>query len=222
MNKAFYLAAKFQVPVFVLTDQYFLDTYGLVKNLDVNEINNEPFIVETDRDYKRYKIVKNGISPRGIPGNGYGFVMVDSDEHDEQGRIYEDPENRKKMNDKRSLKMESIKKELIDNVFDGNSNYKTLIISWGSTYNSIKEALNIIKDPKISHLHFQQLYPLGDNVKNYLSKAENLILIENNFTGQLGKLLRVETGVVIENKILKYDGYNFYVEELVEEIKKYL
>ena len=148
--------------------------------------------------------------------------MIDSDEHDETGRITEEPELRNKMVDKRLKKMELIKNEIIKNIFDGNLNYKTLIVSWGSTYYTIKEALKTIGNPQISHLHFQEIYPLSADVKNYLSGAKNLILIENNATGQFGRLLKVEMGIEIKNKILKYDGYNFYVEELVSEIKKYI
>ncbi len=50
-------------------------------------------------------------------------------------------------------------------------------------------------------------------------KARKIILIENNVTGQLGRLLREKTGMIIKNRILKYDARPFTLDELREEIK---
>ena len=51
-------------------------------------------------------------------------------------------------------------------------------------------------------------------------KAKNILLIENNKTGQLGELVRQETGVEIKNKFLKYDGRPFFREEIVGKINE--
>jgi 2-oxoglutarate ferredoxin oxidoreductase subunit alpha len=45
------------------------------------------------------------------------------------------------------------------------------------------------------------------------------ILVENNSTGQFGKLLQMETGISIDEKVLKYDGRPFYPEEIVEYVR---
>jgi len=55
-----------------------------------------------------------------------------------------------------------------------------------------------------------------------LEGAKNILLVENNKTGQLGDLIRQETGIEIKNKFLKYDGRPFFREEVVEEINKYI
>ena len=73
-NKAFYFADKFQVPVFILSDQYFVDTYYTIGNLDFNDVNYSAFIVKTDPDYKRYKFSENGIvfaRYSGVSGMGW-------------------------------------------------------------------------------------------------------------------------------------------------------
>ncbi len=217
--KAFNLADKYQSPVIILTDQYFLDTYYNTKSVDV-DVKIENHIIKTDEDYKRYKLNKTGISPRGIPGYGKGLVRVDSDEHDEMGRLTEDLDLRVKMSDKRLKKLELIKKDIIEPTFEGNKNYETLVIGWGSTYNVIKEALAEIDNKKIGYLHFTQVYPISDKIKPYLEKAKNIIIIENNATAQFSKLLSISTGIEIKNKILKYNGMHFYLEELVEKINE--
>ena len=217
-STAFDLADKYQVPVVILTDQYFLDSYYNTGKIDFN-IKNEDYFIKTDKDYKRYQFTKNGISPRGIPGFGNGLVMVDSDEHDESGRITEDEKVRNQMVEKRLKKLELINKSSLRPIFIGSKNYKILIVGWGSTYNSIKEAVDKLNNSEIGYLHFNQVYPINDSINDYLKKAKKTIIIENNATAQFAKLIKIKTGMDFDYKILKYSGIQFYVEELVSKIK---
>lgn len=98
---AFNLADKYQIPVFILSDQYFAECYYNIPSLDFKGVEIEEFIVKTDKDYKRYQFKDGDISPRGIPGYGSGVVVVDSDEHDQEGHITENLDIRAKMVDKR-------------------------------------------------------------------------------------------------------------------------
>lgn len=217
-QKAFDLAAKYQVPVFVLTDQYFLDSYYNIASLDLSGVRVEKHMVETGKGYKRYELTDDGISPRGIPGFGKGLVVVDSDEHDTEGHITEDLDLRIRMVDKRLKKMDLIKAEAIEPELIGPENYKTLIVCWGSTYNAVNEAIRSLARDNISLLHFKQVYPLHERTADYLNKAEILIIVESNATSQFGKLIRLQTGIDIENRILKYNGLAFSVEEVVEKL----
>ncbi|MDN5343397.1 MULTISPECIES: 2-oxoacid:acceptor oxidoreductase subunit alpha [Oceanotoga] len=219
-QKAFNEADKYQVPVFLLTDQYFVDSYYNVKKFNLDNIKIEKYFIKTDKNYKRYKITENGISPRGIPNYGEGIVGVDSDEHDEYGHITEDLDIRIKMMDKRMGKLDLLKENAIMPEIIGSEDFKNLIISWGSNYNSVKEALKKSKIKNTSMLHFTQLYPLNNKVKDLLKKAEKIIVVENNATGQFANLLKLETNINIDNRILKYDGMPFSVEELIKKIEE--
>ncbi len=221
-QKAFNLADKYQIPVFVLTDQYLIDSLTNLPLLDISRTRIEKHIVKTSKGYRRYELTKNGISPRGIPGFGEGLVGVDSDEHDEEAHITEDLILRKKMVDKRLKKLDSIRKEIVPPELVGPSNYRILITGWGSTYNVIREALQELGREDTSFLHFKQVYPLYGGTRDYLQKARKNIIIENNATSQFSKLIKLYTGVDIEAKILKYNGLAFSVEEVVTEIKKIL
>lgn len=221
-QKAFNLADKYQIPVFVLTDQYLIDSLMNLPLLDISDTRDENHVVKTHKGYKRYELTEDGISPRGIPGFGEGLVGVDSDEHDEEAHITEDLVLRKKMVDKRLKKLDSIKKEIVPPELVGSSNYKVLITGWGSTYNVVREALQELGREDISFLHFKQVYPLYEGTGDYLQKAQKNIIIENNATSQFGKLIKLYTGVDIEAKILKYNGLAFSVEEVAAEIKKIL
>lgn len=225
-QKAFNLAEKYQIPVFILSDQYFADCYYNIPSLPVDDIKNENHLIKTPPEYKRYLITHDGITPRGIPGYGEGLVVVDSDEHDEEGHLTEDLVIRKKMVDKRLKKMENMKNDVIPPDLEGPTNYNNLVIGWGSTYWPIMEALENIRtthpDYRISFLHFKQIYPFHRSVSGYLEKADDVIIFENNAQGQMANLIKLETGFEIQEKILKYDGMPFSVEEVEEKIKKFM
>lgn len=219
-QRAFNLADKYQIPVFILTDEYLMDSYYNTAEFDLSKVKIKKYINKTKKNYRRYQLTKNGISDRGIPGWGEGLVLVDSDEHDEYGRITEDLSLRTKMVDKRLTKFEEIKKDEVSPELVGNQEYEILIVGWGSTYHIIKEALENLKEHKVSFLHFKQVYPLPSETEDYLKKAKKVIVVENNATSQFSKLLKLYTGIEVEHKILKYNGLPFFVDELISQLEK--
>jgi len=140
--RAFNKAAEHQVPVFILTDQYFVDSYYNIPRLDVDQAKAEEHIVETGVDYMRYQLAENGLSPRGVPGFGEGLVGVDSHEHTEDGHITEDVGLRNSMVKKRLSKLEAIRAESVPPTLVGRKDYSILVIGWGSTFHVIAEAVN--------------------------------------------------------------------------------
>jgi 2-oxoglutarate ferredoxin oxidoreductase subunit alpha len=221
-QRAFNLADKYQVPVFILSDQYFVDSYYNTVAPDVEKIKVEKHITQTSKDYRRYALTENGVSPRGVPGYGVGLVLVDSDEHNMEGHITEDLDVRAKMVNKRLMKGELLKTENLSPELTGSKDYKSLIICWGSTYHIVNEAMQNLGRDDMALLHFKQVYPLPDETVDYLQKAERTIIVENNATSQFTKLIKLHTGIEIENKILKYNGLSFYVEELTEKLNEIL
>ena len=74
----------------------------------------------------------------------------------------------------------------------------------------------------VAFLHFKQVYPLPGLTSDYLQKAQRIIMVENNATSQFAKLIKLHTGFEINDRILKYDGLSFYVEELTEKLNDLL
>ena len=58
-----------------------------------------------------------------------------------------------------------------------------------------------------------------DLVTKYLSTAKKKVLVENNYTGQLGALIREHTGIAMDYKVLKYNGRPFSQNEVYEGVK---
>lgn len=222
---AFNLADRYQVPAFVLTDQYFIDSYYDVRRDAFDEVREEngvdTNIVETNPEYERYTLGNGGISYRGIPGWGEGLVKVDSDEHNEEGLITEEvTEIRPAMVDKRwKTKMDHLREQTVEPDLYGSSNYRILLIAWGSTLNTVLEAMERVGREDAALLHYTQVYPLSASTAEYLKAAERSVCIENNAAGQFARLIRAEFGLTVDESILKYNGIPFSVEEVAEKIK---
>ena len=233
-NRAFELAEKYQIPVFIQSDQYLADSEWTFENFDLEKlIYNDYRIREKDLEgvekYERYKYSDTGISLLAVPGEaGKHLVVADSDEHDEEGHIIEDSETRIKMVQKRLLKkLPLIKKEIEAPFLYGDPSPKIVLVGHGSTYGVIKEVVDVIsKDKKVAMMHFSQIYPLSERDRfDYIELLENAdltICIENNASGQFASLIRAETGFEFSHQITRYDGRPFTIENLMEDLHAYI
>lgn len=228
---AFNMADKYQIPVFILSNEYFADTYYNIPDSELKRTKMEKHIVETEKNYKRYKLTENGISPRGIPKYGNGVVSITGNEHNELGDITEDKELSALMQEKRNKKLELMKKEALkpelikygnSTNLEENENYDYLVVGWGPTYYAIEGALKKLDRDDLAFLYFNQVYPISEDSIDYLKKAKKIICIEENYNAQFARLLRREFGIEADDKILKYNGRPFSVEELVEKLKEVL
>ncbi len=219
---AFTMADRYQIPVILLTDQFYLESNCVVQHLDIPEPLYEHAVVETDPAYMRYRLTDTGISPRGVPGFGQGLVCVDSDEHDEYGFITEDAKVRTAMVDKRLRKLGAMQNECIPPTLVGPEGSRFLVVGWGSTFPVVKEALGVLGRDDLAFLHFSQVYPLPTRTVEILDRSQRRIVIENNATAQFARLIRQHTGIVFDGKILKYDGMPFLLEEVVEQLEALL
>jgi len=232
-NKAFEIAERFQIPVIIMTDQYLADSEWTLDGLDMTKIihsdhrlgDNELRKMES---YKRYADTDSGISPLAVPGESEHLVVIDSDEHNEEGHMIEDSETRINMMNKRLFKkIPLIREHIAPPDFYGSEDPDILLVGWGSTYGVIKEVIDELSiNNKIAMMHFTEIYPLpltdDFDYVSMMENSKNTICIENNATGQFVKLIRSETGFEFGIKILKYDGRPFTVESLMKEINEHI
>jgi 2-oxoglutarate ferredoxin oxidoreductase subunit alpha len=216
---AFEIADRYQSPVFILSDQYFVDSYYAVEPFAVPSESPRQSLTVTAPGYRRYVLGSaDGISPRGVPGGGEGIVCVDSDEHDEGGYITEDRAMREAMVAKRLAKIAAARKAAVPPKLYGDPNYTTLLVGWGSVKMPVIEAMASLGRPGIAFLHFPWVYPLPEGASGYMAAASRCVAIEGNATGQFADLVEFETGRRFDRRILKSDGYQYTVEELAERI----
>ncbi len=221
-KRSFDIAARFQVPVFILTDQYYMDSYYNISRLPYTEDTIHKGIVKTAGDYARYAFSSQGISPRGVPGYGEGVVVADSDEHDEKGHITEELDLRIRMMDKRMERLQYLAEDAVPPTLLGNEEFELLVVCWGSTKTAVSEAISRLEGKGVSALHFSQLYPISPGSLETLSRATRKVGLESNMTGQFARLLRMEGGIDFDGLILKYNGLPFSVEEVETRIREFL
>lgn len=222
--RAFDIAERYQIPVILLSDQFLGDASGTVEPFDLSGIKIAEPLRKYSGEYLRYRYTEDGISPRLIPGTSENLVSIDSDEHDESGRITESAEVRVKMVDKRMRKLDKLKEELQEPEFIGNDGFSTLLIGWGSMYGPLSEAIEILnssKSKKFAALVFGDIFPLPEKLLKELTKeAKHIINVEQNATGQLAGLIREYTGISCTSSILKYDGRQITGKQIADEIVK--
>ncbi|MBA4416877.1 MAG: 2-oxoacid:acceptor oxidoreductase subunit alpha [Syntrophus sp. (in: bacteria)] len=228
-NKAFNLVEKYQIPAFILTDQYLADSEWTYETIDFSRLTYRDYRVRNDAlqqlaSYKRHAFTDSGVSPLGIPGESTHLVVTDSDEHTEEGHLTEDPLIRTKMVEKRLFKkLPLITAEIAPPLLYGDLEPKIVLVGWGSTYGPLKEAIDHLgQTKKIALLHFSEIYPfpLRDRFDYIalLNKARQTICVENNALGQFASLMRAETGYEFDDRINRFDGRPFTLETLVGEI----
>jgi 2-oxoglutarate ferredoxin oxidoreductase subunit alpha len=227
--KAFNLAEKYQVPVIIVTDQHLASSYGTVEKFDLRQVRiDRGQLISAEEasrltEYKRHRITKSGVSPRALPLQGKVLVATDSDEHDEEGHIIEDAETRNLMMRKRLCKLDGLAAEVGEPRVHKVPGAEITLVGWGSTYGAIKEAVALLQREGVAAniLHLSELWPFpGKPVSSALDGAGRSIIIENNATGQLARLIQAETGTKVIGSILKFDGRPFSPEHIVRELKK--
>ena len=221
-RRAFDMADRWQIPVFILTDQYLADSVQVMEGRVPTKILRREVPV-FGAGYRRYEITDSGISPMTFPGLSEARVEVDSDEHTEDGKITEDLGLRVRMVEKRLRKLEGLRKEAVLPTRFGDRRAATVLVSWGSNRQIVNEAVEALRAEgvSVSAAHFSQVYPLTPPMARGLAR-KRLICIENNATGQFERLLRRELGLKAAHRILKCSGECYTVAELVERVKTIL
>jgi 2-oxoglutarate/2-oxoacid ferredoxin oxidoreductase subunit alpha len=217
--QAFAWAETYQMPVILLTDQFLADSHFSMPELNIPESPVPDGLADPSGIdiYQRYALTENGISPRLALGQSEHLVLVDSDEHTEEGHITEDLDFvRPAMVEKRLEKMRRLKREIPLPARYRTEDADTVLIGWGSSRTAVNEAVDLLRKngSSVGSLHFTTVWPLP-----HLSLDENTDYwtIEGNATGQFARLLQAELGIDIVGKIERYDGMPIDAASIIAE-----
>lgn len=230
--RALNIADKYQIPVVVLTDKYLSETYFSCPRFDISKVKVDrgKMISRDMKDlssftrYNRYAITKDGVSPRPIPGVVGGLHVSSSYEHNQTGFSTENFSTRAAQVDKRMRKLgEIIKNEIEMPILYGSEEAEITLICWGSHKTIALDAIKLLEQDgiKANVLHFVYLFPLDTKkLRTLFKKFGKTIIVENNRTAQFAGVLREYTNFKPDFKLLKYDGRQFFGEEIASEVKK--
>lgn len=240
---AFNLADKYQMPVFLLTDLSLSLNKQTVDSLDLSKVTIDRGELLTDDQiaegaeadgFRRYLVTESGISPRPLPGQPKGQFLATGVEHNEFGKVSEDPKNRVTMMDKRMRKVPADPRDMgIDGIsYDGPEGAELLLIGMGSAVGPIGDARKMLEEEGLSvgHAHVRVLAPLPvAELSEHMAKAKRVIVVESNQQGQLAQLIEYKVNKALREQgidvpafhsLVKYDGTPFLPEEIVAEAKE--
>ena len=225
-NVAFQIAEKYQMPVFVLSDQFLSARMESTDPFDLHkyEISQRLKPADNDENFLRYKLTENGVSPMPAVGQKGVIYQTSGLEHYENGRPTSDLDWHQKMSEKRQRKLDAIAKEFDEVKVSENENAKTGVIAWGSSAGAVKEAVQMLEKEgyNISLIVPQLMYPLPKHVMQpMVDKLEKLVVVELNFSGQFHGFLKSEMQLPKDTySYTRVGGKPFNVSEIYDVLKK--
>lgn len=230
--EAFNLAEEYQCPVIILSDLQLSLGKQTVEPLGMDKVeirrgklvNGEIPDSENKAYFKRYEVTEDGVSPRVIPGMKNGIHHVTGVEHDETGKPSESAANRIAQMDKRFRKIENIRFNTPVYKNAKHEDADILLVGFNSTRGVIEEAMVRLENDglKVNHAHIRLIHPFPtDEVLPLVRSAKKVVVVENNATGQLANIMKMNVGHAEKIiKHVKYDGNPFLPHEVYTKCKE--
>ncbi|MFO1475034.1 MAG: 2-oxoacid:acceptor oxidoreductase subunit alpha [Verrucomicrobiota bacterium] len=226
------IARKYNVPVFVLSDQAISTRIEAFTEPDLEKICQDitPDFTPVP-DYKPYDLsIQDGVVPRVSPGTRIlsgRYPIATGLEHDEFGHPTSSPKLHMQMTAKRRKKIQALAATLPVPKIYGPSEGNVLLVGWGSTQGPIREAVDRARGAgdSVSSIHLRSLSPLPNGLENIFSGFHHVLVVEMNdegiynYGGQLASLLRAQLCDPRIRGINKTDGLTWKVKEILAAIK---
>ncbi|MHB8458625.1 MAG: 2-oxoacid:acceptor oxidoreductase subunit alpha [Candidatus Limnocylindrales bacterium] len=155
--------------------------------------------------------------PWAVPGTpGLEHRIGGLEKADVTGNVSYDPDNHHRMQLIRQAKIAGIANDIPELTVFGPQRGDLLILGWGSTYGSIRSAVERLQatGQSVAHAHLRHLNPFPRNLGTILSNYRRVLIPEINL-GQLALLVRARYLV----DAISYDrvrGKPFRITEIVE------
>jgi 2-oxoglutarate/2-oxoacid ferredoxin oxidoreductase subunit alpha len=219
------IALKYMVPVIILSDGYLANGAEPWRIPNEEEIPSFPVKFASDPEgFMPYRRNPETLArPWAIPGTkGLEHRIGGLEKQDVSGNINYEPLNHENMVRIRAAKIDAIVQDVPNVLPAGDPEGELLIVSWGSTFGSITQAVKAqrAKGRKIGHLHLRHLNPLPANVGDILKRYKRVLVAELNM-GQLRWMLRAKFLVDVAG-LNKIQGRPFKQAELDQKIEEML
>jgi 2-oxoglutarate ferredoxin oxidoreductase subunit alpha len=219
------IALKYMVPVIILSDGYLANGAEPWRIPSVEEIPGIPVRFATNPDgFLPYKRDPDTLArPWAIPGTpGLEHRIGGLEKQDVSGNVNYEPLNHEKMVRIRAAKIDAMVQDVPNVLPSGDPEGDLLLVSWGSTYGSITQAVKAerAKGRKLGHLHLRYLNPLPANLGDILKCYRKILVPELNM-GQLVWVLRAKY-LVDAVGLNKIQGRPFKQNELEQKIEEML
>jgi 2-oxoglutarate ferredoxin oxidoreductase subunit alpha len=225
------IARKYNVPVFVLSDQAIATRIEAFPEPNLEKVCQDisPDLTPV-ADCKPYDPSSpDGITRRVVPGTPIlsgRYPIAGGLEHNEFGHPTGSPKLHMEMTAKRRRKLQALAATLPTPKVYGPPEGNLLLVGWGSTQGPIREAVDRARaaGDSISALHIKYLNPLPPGLESIFSGFRAIRVVEMNDEGlygygQLAGLLRARYCEPKIRGINKTDGLTWKVKEILERAR---
>ncbi len=227
MMEAFRIALKYMTPVFLLTDGYIANGSEPWRIPEPDELPDvkATFLTEGYDGFHAFDRNEETLARNWpLPGTvGLEHRLGGLEKSRTTGHISYDAENHQQMTLLRQDKIDRIASDIPrTHVFGDPEGGEMLVLGWGSTFGSIRQAVHFLRESgrKVSHVHLRYINPLPADLDEVLRRYDHILLPEMNL-GQLSLVLRAKTLLPIQ-PFSKVQGKPFQVEEIVARVEQML
>ena len=195
--EAFNMAEHYQTPVIILSDQEVSQRKETVPPIDTSKYKIEerrrPSAAEL-KDYSRFKLTDDGISPISQPGMLGGNYQGAGIEHNERGNPTASGKMHQIMNEKRFRKLAPLTRRRDLFFVEGNPTATIGLVAWGSMAGVAREAYAKAKEKglDVKLIVPWLLYPIAEEIyTEFFASVKAGVVLELSYQGQLYRLLRM-------------------------------
>ncbi len=208
-----------------------IDFRKITENIDRGKLilpHEHEKIDEALKDgYRRYEFFEDGISLRIPPGHPKAIYSVAGEEHTPEGFIdwEERADNRVKMMQKRMRKLEVAVSDMKLPQLYGPQDAELTLVCWGSSLGPTLEAMERLNDNGVrtNLLQFIDIHPLDwESVADILANCRRWVSVEGNYSAQLSRWIRMNTGLKPAGTVTRYDGRPLNPVYIVEQLQSLL
>ena len=216
------IAVRHMTPVILLSDGYLANAAEPWQVPDLDAIPGFPIRKRTEAEgfhpfLRDPESLARVWAVPGTPGLEHRIGGIEKSFN--TGHISYDPENHQKMTWARAEKVARIANDIpAQNVAVGEPRGRLAVVGWGSTYGTIRKAVQLSRDQglEVSHIHVRYLNPFPRNLGDLLRSFDRVLVPEMN-NGQLVTILR-STYLIPAEGLSKVTGKPFKVTEITEAI----
>lgn len=225
--EAFNMAERFQTPVVMLSDQEIAQRKESIDPIDTSGLSRceRKRPGEADlKDYHRFRLVDDCISPISHPGMAGGSYQAAGIEHNEAGSPTASGVLHERMTEKRFRKFDSLCDRSDLFLVEGDPNAALAMISWGSSGGVCREALELAQAEglPVKLLVPYLVYPVIEAVyRDFFASMRAGLIVEQSYQGQLYRILRMYLDLPRGLELMARTGANpFQPGEIVDRLRQ--
>ncbi|OFY66176.1 MAG: 2-oxoglutarate ferredoxin oxidoreductase subunit alpha [Bacteroidetes bacterium RIFCSPLOWO2_02_FULL_36_8] len=220
------IAIEYMTPVIILSDGYIANGTEPWKFPAEEELN--PIMISFisnpnsgNGHYLPYKRDEKLSRPWVLPGTkGMEYRIGGLEKQHETGNVCYEPLNHEKMVRLRDEKIRNIAKTIpLQKIDNDIQNAEIAVVTWGSTYGSVKTAVKMLTEEgiQVAHIHIHYLNPFPSNLGELLKKFDKILIPEMNM-GQLAEIIKSHFLIPVI-QLNKIQGQPFTVAEVMAKVR---